>query len=40
VLKSSDMNIRAIGTDRVTYSDRDNAIAQVNSLWERAASAA
>jgi hypothetical protein len=39
-LKSSDMNIRAIGTDRVTYSDRDNAIAQVNSLWERAASAA
>jgi hypothetical protein len=34
------MNIRAIGTDRVTYSDRDNAIAQVNSLWERAASAA
>jgi hypothetical protein len=39
-LKSSDMNIRAIGTDRVTYSDRDNAIAQVNELWEKAASAA
>ncbi len=40
VLKNSDMNIRAIGTDRVTYSNRDNAIAEVNQLWERAASAA
>jgi hypothetical protein len=40
VLKDSDMNIKAIGTDRVTYSNRDNAIAQVNQLWEKAALAA
>lgn len=40
VLKSNDMNIRAIGTDRVTYGDRDRAIDEVSQLWERAASAA
>lgn len=39
VLKSSDMNIRAIGTDRVTYGDRDRAIEQVNALWEAASAA-
>ena len=39
-LKGSDMNLPPIGTDRVTYGDRDDAIAQVNQLWEKAASAA
>ena len=37
VLKASDLNVRAIGTDRVTYGDRDQAIAKVQELWEEAA---
>jgi hypothetical protein len=37
VLKDSNMNIKAIGTDRISYSDRDNAIAEVNALWDQAA---
>ena len=39
-LKSSDMNIAAIGSDRETYGDRDRAIEHVNALWETAAAAA
>ena len=36
-LTDSDMNLRAIGTDRVTYGDRDEAIAKVQQLWNKAA---
>ena len=37
VLKSSDLNLRAIGTDRDTYGDRNRAIAKVQELWNEAA---
>jgi hypothetical protein len=37
VLKGSDLNLRAIGTDRDTYGDRDQAIAKVQELWNEAA---
>ena len=37
VLKSSDLNLRAIGTDRDTYGNRDRAIAKVQELWNEAA---
>lgn len=37
VLKSSDLNLRAIGTDRHTYGNRDRAIAKVQELWNEAA---
>ena len=37
VLKGSDLNLKAIGTDRDTYGDRDQAIAKVQELWNEAA---
>jgi len=37
VLKNSDLNLRAIGADNVTYGDRDRAIAKVQELWNEAA---
>jgi hypothetical protein len=37
VLKGSDLNLRSIGTDNVTYGDRDQAIAKVQELWDEAA---
>jgi len=36
-LRGSDLNLRAIGTDNVTYGDRDQAIAKVQELWTEAA---
>jgi len=36
VLKGSDLNLKAIGTDRDTYGDRDQAIAKVQELWDEA----
>lgn len=37
VLKASNLNLRSIGTDNVTYGDRDQAIAKVQELWNEAA---
>jgi len=37
VLKASDLNLRSIGTDNVTYGDRDQAIVKVQQLWNEAA---